>query len=107
MDQAVQFETEAAPCAFVLFFKCAPSVMVARLRARAQTSGRDDDAEAVFQARLATFDHTTMPVIEHYRKRGLLREVDAQTGGPDEVYKQTRLLFTQLFDNIPVEPPSV
>lgn len=96
MDQALEFEKMVTLCEFVVFFKCDPSVMVARLRHRAVTSGRADDTESVFYNRLRTFETKTMPVIEYYRSRGLLREVDAQSGSIQDVFNRTKKLFDYL-----------
>lgn len=97
MDQALQFEQSVSNCEFVLYFDCAPRVMMERLRRRAATSSRADDVEDVFAKRLATFEKKTMPVIEHYNERGLLRRIDAQDGGIDEVFERTKREFDQLF----------
>lgn len=96
MDQALQFEQLVATCEFVLYFKCDPSVMVERLRRRAQTSGRADDVEHVFRKRLDTFYNKTLPVIEHYRERNLLMEVDAAQGGVEQVFDTTAKIFEDL-----------
>lgn len=47
---------------------------------------RDDDTEAVIRQRLSVYTQNTAPVVEHYRQRGLLREV-AGLGSRDEVFK--------------------
>lgn len=93
MDQAHAFEELVATCEFVLYFNCDESVMIRRLSKRAETSGRADDNEEVVKRRLQTFTKTTMPVIDYYRRRGLLREVDSAIGTPDEVYEYTKDLF--------------
>lgn len=97
MDQAKQFETMVTTCKFVLFFQCDPAVMIARLRKRAVTSGRADDSENVFNRRLNTFHTQTMPVIDHYQARGLLRKIDGETGDSNEVFQRTAKLFDHLF----------
>lgn len=93
MDQALEFENLITACDFVLFFKCDPAAMLTRLRRRAATSGRADDSETVFNNRLHTFETKTMPVVEHYRSRGLLREIDGQSGSIDDVFNRTKKLF--------------
>lgn len=96
MDQALQFEQLVTLCEFVVFFRCDPPVMLQRLRHRAITSGRADDVEGVFRRRLETFHSTTMPVVEYYRERGLLREIDAQNGDLHDVFGRTKILFEDL-----------
>ncbi|RKW71487.1 adenylate kinase [Galactobacter caseinivorans] len=58
--------------------------LVARLLGRAQTEGRADDTEEVIRHRLAVYREQTQDVVEAYRARGLVREVDG-LGELDEV----------------------
>lgn len=46
----------------------------------------DDNADAV-RKRLEAFHRQTMPVVEHYRSQGVLREIDGDTA-VDEVFEQ-------------------
>lgn len=41
---------------------------------------RDDDKKEAIEARLATYRKQTMPLVEYYTKKGLLRTVPADTG---------------------------
>jgi adenylate kinase len=43
---------------------------------RALSRRREDDSEPVIRKRLAVYREKTAPLIEHYRQRGLLREID-------------------------------
>jgi adenylate kinase len=45
---------------------------------------RDDDHEDIITSRLEVYDRQTKPMLEHYRNRGLLVEVDG-TGGREDV----------------------
>ena len=45
---------------------------------------RDDDTEGAIRRRLELYESETAPLVDWYRKKGLLVEVDA-TGSPDEV----------------------
>ena len=47
---------------------------------------RADDTEAAITERLAIYEKQTTPVIEYFKKRGTLLEIDAE-GTPDEIYK--------------------
>ena len=47
-----------------------------RLLHRAEEEGRKDDTEDVIRQRLQTYQHETAPLIDHYRDRGMLLEVD-------------------------------
>ncbi len=61
-----------------------PEELVRRLTARAQSEGRSDDTEDVIRRRQEVYTEQTEPLIEDYRGRGLLREVDG-IGEVDEV----------------------
>ncbi len=58
--------------------------LVARLLKRADTDGREDDNEDAIRVRLAKYAEETAPLLEVYRERGLLVEVDG-IGPVDEV----------------------
>ena len=58
--------------------------LVQRLLQRAQTEGRTDDTEDVVRRRQEVYAEQTEPLIEVYRKRDLLIEVDGM-GEVDEV----------------------
>ena len=46
---------------------------------------RDDDTESVIRQRLSVYSKNTAPVLEHYRERGMLREIIG-TGTRDQVF---------------------
>ncbi len=50
--------------------------LIRRLCRRATEEGRVDDTEDVIRQRLETYKTETAPVIDHYRDRGMLIEVD-------------------------------
>lgn len=58
--------------------------IVERLRKRAAEQGRSDDTEDAIRHRQDVYLRETAPLIETYRERGLLLEVDG-LGGIDEV----------------------
>ncbi|WP_166136866.1 adenylate kinase [Nocardioides ochotonae] len=66
--------------------------IVSRLLQRAQVEGRADDTEDVIRRRQEVYAEQTEPLIEVYRARGILREVD----GMGEVAEVTRRLFAAL-----------
>lgn len=56
-----------------------------RLKHRAETEGRKDDAdETVIRRRLELFENETRPMIDEYKTRGLVKQVDG-LGSVDEV----------------------
>ncbi|NPC98032.1 adenylate kinase [Nocardioides sp. zg-DK7169] len=68
--------------------------IVSRLLQRAQVEGRADDTEDVIRRRQEVYAEQTEPLIDVYRERGILREVD----GMGEVAEVTGRLFAALDD---------
>jgi adenylate kinase len=75
-----------------------PEELVQRLLQRAQTDGRADDTEDVIRRRQEVYTEQTEPLIEVYRERGILIEVD----GMGEVTDVT----SRVFDALDVVPQS-
>jgi adenylate kinase len=61
----------------VIFLAAPEQLLVQRLLARATAAKRSDDTPAVIIDRLRVFESETRPLVDHYRARGLLREVAA------------------------------
>ena len=53
---------------------------------------RDDDNEEAIGNRLTVYERQTEPLIEYYRRRGLLRSVAAD-GAIDEIYARLRKIL--------------
>ena len=66
--------------------------LVQRLLQRAETDGRSDDTEEVIRRRQEVYVEQTEPLIDVYRDRNLLIEVD----GMGEVDEVTKRIFTAL-----------
>jgi adenylate kinase len=75
--QAVKLEEHAAGPELVISLSIPEQLLVRRLLDRAAESGRSDDTLTVITDRLGVFQSETRPLIEHYRARGVLREVAA------------------------------
>jgi adenylate kinase len=58
--------------------------LVERLLKRAEIEGRADDNEAAIRERMREYDAKTRPLLDYYRQRGVLREVDG-VGTVEEV----------------------
>jgi adenylate kinase len=71
-----------------------PEELVQRLLVRAQTDGRSDDTEDVIRRRQEVYAEQTEPLIDVYRDRNLLIEVD----GMGEVDEVTERIFKALQD---------
>ena len=63
--------------------------LVRRLLERAQISGRSDDTADTIVRRLRVYDEATAPLLDYYRGREILIEVDG-TGAVDEVTGRIR-----------------
>lgn len=61
--------------------------VVQRLLQRAQIEGRADDTEDVIRRRMEVYTEETEPLIQVYKERGLVHEVDGM-GDVDEVTKR-------------------
>ncbi len=68
--------------------------LVQRLLQRAATEGRADDTEDVVRRRYEVYDDQTAPLIDVYRDRGLMIEVD----GMGEVDEVSQRIFDALDD---------
>jgi len=66
--------------------------IVQRLLQRAETEGRADDTEDVIRRRMEVYTEQTAPLIDVYRDRGILLEVD----GMGEVDEVTERIMTAL-----------
>lgn len=49
---------------------------IARLTQRAQREGRTDDTDEVIAKRLAIYENETAPILELYRSRGIVAQID-------------------------------
>jgi adenylate kinase len=47
---------------------------------------RDDDREEVIRKRLDVYEQETLPLVEYYRKKGLLKNIEG-AGSIDEIYR--------------------
>jgi len=61
--------------------------LVARLLGRRQLEGRSDDSEETIRTRMVEYRTKTAPLIDYYRERGILAEVDG-LGSVEEVAKR-------------------
>lgn len=63
--------------------------LIRRLLDRAQKDGRADDTEPVIKNRLKTYQEQTEPLIDYYRKKGILKSIDGM-GAMDEITARIR-----------------
>jgi putative hydrolase of the HAD superfamily/pyrimidine and pyridine-specific 5'-nucleotidase len=72
----------------VFFYDCPEDEMLQRILKRAETSGRTDDNVESAKKRFATFNNSTLPVIEQYRAQDVVFTFDA-TKSIDSVATET------------------
>ncbi len=85
LDGMIAYTGHSLDAAMVL--TADPDELVARLLQRAEVAGRADDTEDVIRRRQEVYAEQTEPLIEVYRGRGILIEVDGM-GDVDEVTKR-------------------
>lgn len=80
---------------FVLFFNCSEDVCIQRCLSRgAQGSGRSDDNLESLKKRITTYNESTCPIVDHYKKMELVKQIDA-SGSAEEVFSEVKTLFKQ------------
>ncbi len=73
---------------FVLYINIPEEEVVTRLLKR----GRKDDTKETIAERYQVYQEETEPVLEFYRKKGILKEVDG-VGSIEEVYERVKSLL--------------
>ena len=73
----------------VINLKVAEDTLVARIAGRAQAENRADDTEETVRDRLKVYEEQTAPLVDYYRGRGGLQEVDGE-GTIDEIQARIR-----------------
>lgn len=68
----------------VVFLEIPHEELLARLAARRVDAGRADDSESTIRHRIEVYMDQTLPLVDYYAGRRILRRVDA-TGTIDEV----------------------
>ena len=71
--------------------------LVRRLLERGRQSGRSDDNEGTIRNRLQVYDETTRPLLDFYRQRGILLEVDG-TGAVEDVTARIQAAVDAILD---------
>ncbi|KAF7887409.1 hypothetical protein EAF00_009703 [Botryotinia globosa] len=77
MDPIALFESTICAPSLVLSLHCPLQILQERLLSRAKSSSRIDDGVEIMHKRFGQHVCATGPVIEHYRERELLAEIDA------------------------------
>ena len=77
----------SAPLDCCLAISVDTEAVVERLTARAEVEGRSDDNQETIRERMRVYDDQTAPLLDYYRSRDLLTEVDGM-GSVDEVARR-------------------
>jgi adenylate kinase len=96
LDGMIRFTGHQLDAAVVLVVD--PEEIVGRLNQRAETDGRADDTVDVIRRRQEVYGEQTEPLIEVYRQRGIVHEIDGM-GAVEEVTKR-------IFDALDAVPQS-
>lgn len=81
---------------FVLFFECSRDICTERCLGRgAAGSGRSDDNLDSLKKRFNTYLNDTLPIINHYDQKGLVRRVNAEVS-PIEVFQDVKTAFNNI-----------
>lgn len=71
-----QLRDSAMKLDHVLHLRVTAEVLVERLRKRGEEENRADDAEEFIRERFRIYDVRTAPLLDHYRRQGLVRDID-------------------------------
>jgi adenylate kinase len=85
-------EARGVPLDLALLFEIGTDELLARLAGRAREEGRSDDTEDTVRHRLDVFRDQTHPLVDYYRRRGILVRIDA-VGPVDAITEQILALL--------------
>ena len=88
---------DAAKVALMLFFECPLPELEKRILGRAKFSGRKDDNIESLRKRFNTYKTETMPVVDVFRERKLVAEIDSSPARP-EVWARVKALLSPWSD---------
>ena len=77
------------PLSMVIELKADENELVSRMLRRAAMEKRADDTPETIGRRMEVYHRQTEPLLEYYRKQGLLTSIDAM-GSPDDVFNMIR-----------------
>ncbi len=89
------------PLSIVIELKADEAELVSRMLRRAAAEKRPDDTPETIGRRMEVYHRQTEPLLEYYRKQGLLTSIDAM-GSADDVFELIRIAVDQKKSNHPV-----
>ncbi|KAL4955494.1 P-loop containing nucleoside triphosphate hydrolase protein [Aspergillus filifer] len=102
LDEAELFESKICEPSLVLNFSCPEEDSVPRLVRRGCMHGMRYDSTVSILDRLGRFERDTVPVVEFYRGKGVVRDIDASKD-VEEVYWEVRAVLAEegvvIFEN--------
>lgn len=72
---------------WVLYFEVPEAELLRRVLGRSRAESRSDDTPEAFRRRLAVYRQQTAPLVDYYRQRGVLAEIDG-TGTVEEIFQR-------------------
>ena len=85
MELDVALDRRQTPLDVVVALEAAETELTRRMLERARKEGRTDDNPATISQRMEVYRQETAPLVDYYRSKKILVEVDA-VGHPDEVF---------------------
>jgi adenylate kinase family enzyme len=91
VEQAIAFESSVCTPSKVLWLTCDDSILVSRIMARGQASGREDDNAETAAMRLRTFNENTFKIRDYYESKdaSIFKVVDSSRT-VEEVYEEAK-----------------
>ena len=80
----VMLEAKEEQLDLALYFDVPSAEVLNRLEQRRELEGRTDDTSATQQERLRVYEEQTLPLIDYYRGKGLLKKIDG-LGNVEEI----------------------
>ena len=88
----------------VLVMDCPIDTCINRcLNRGAQGSGRADDNMESIKKRIVTYQQETIPIIDYYRQKDLVRTVDS-TRSPEDVHEEIKKIIDEIKNKIELAP---
>ncbi|CAL8070219.1 unnamed protein product [Orchesella dallaii] len=85
--------SESVNLVFVLYLDAPEDVCIERCLLRSDGSGRTDDNLSCLKKRISTFTNDTIPIVNYYKEKGVVKSVDASKS-PEQVFNDIRDLLT-------------
>jgi adenylate kinase len=85
-------EEQQRPIEHVISIEVPQEELLQRLAGRRQLEGRQDDTDEAIRHRLEVYERETAPLIDHYRRQGLLRCI-VGVGTIDEIFQRIAVVL--------------